>query len=225
MMRAMKQVLFAIGGIAVLAGCAPTVPTTITQHPTSSRPQAAVPAQASNGAIFQAGAYRPMFEDHRARHVGDTLTVRITENSNIKTESANASSKSGSANASVDRLFGVSDSVVGRLGVGAANSRQFADKDTASSGNNFTSTLTATVVEVLPNGNLVVSGEKQVGLDKSVEYIRFSGVVNPSNISSANTVNSTQIADVRAEYRTSTQVDTAQFLSALTRFFLSVLPL
>src|SRR5690606_30148243 len=166
-----------------------------------------------------------MFEDHRARHVGDTLTIRIMENSNVKTESANASSKSGSANASVDNLFGLGDSALNRFGVGAANSRQFSDKDTASSGNNFTSTLTATVVEVLPNGNLVVSGEKQVGLDRSVEYVRFAGVVNPAHISGANIVNSTQVADVRAEYRTSTQMDKSQFYSTLTRFFLSVLPL
>ncbi len=221
----MKKAGFVIGVVAMLAGCAPTTPTTITQYPTSTRPQPVAPVPAANGAIFQANSYRPMFEDHRARHVGDMLTIRITENSNVKTESANASSKSGSANASVDRLFGLGDSALNRFGVGAANSRQFSDKDTASSGNNFTSTLTATVVEVLPNGNLVVSGEKQVGLDKSVEYIRFSGVVNPSHISAVNSVNSTQVADVRAEYRTSTQVDKSQFYSALTRFFLSVLPL
>lgn len=221
----MRNALFALGMLAVLSACAPITPSTITQHPTSARPQPVVAAPPANGAIFQAGSYRPMFEDHRARHVGDTLTIRITENSNVTKESANASSKSGSANASVDRLFGISDSRLNQLGVSASNSRQFADKDTASSGNNFNSTLTATVVEVLPNGNLVVSGEKQVALDKGVEYIRFSGVVNPTQISAANSVNSTQVADVRAEYRTSAQVDKSQFYSALTRFFLSVLPL
>ena len=219
----MRNALFALGMIAVLSGCAPTIPTTITQYPTSARPQPVAVAPATNGAIFQAGAYRPMFEDHRARHVGDTLIVRITENSKANKESANASSKSGSAAASVDRLFGISS--LNQLGVDASNNRQFADKDAASSGNNFNSTLTATVIEVLPNGNLVVSGEKQVALDKGVEYIRFSGVVNPTQISAANSVNSTQVADVRAEYRTSAQVDKSQFYSALTKFFLSVLPL
>jgi flagellar L-ring protein precursor FlgH len=221
----MKYASFALAGLAVISGCTTVEPTTITQYPTSARPQPAVVAPATNGAIFQAGAYRPMFEDYRARHVGDTLTVRITENSNANKESSNESSKSGSASASVNRLFGVPGSTLDRFGVAASNSRDYENNDSSSSKNNFNSTLTATVIEVLPNGNLVVAGEKQVALDAGIEYIRFSGVVNPRNVSAANSVNSTQIADVRAEYRSTAQADKSQIFSALTRFFLSVLPL
>ena len=211
--------------MVAMAGCTTVTPDTITQHPTSARAQpVAVPAP-TPGAIFQAGAYRPMFEDHRARHVGDTLTIRITENSNANKESANASSKSGSVSGRIDTVLGARVSTMNGLAASAANNRQMSEKDTSSSGNNFNSTLTATVIEVLPNGNLVVAGEKQVALDMGVEYIRFSGVVNPVNISGSNTVTSTQIADVRAEYRTSAQVDKSQVFSALARFFFSVLPL
>ena len=221
----MRIACLALAGLAVISGCTTVEPTTITQYPTSARPQPPVVAPAANGAIFQAGGYRPMFEDYRARHVGDTLTIRITENSNANKESTNESSKSGSASASIDRLFGVRDSRLGDLGVAASNSRDYENNDASSSRNNFNSTLTATVIEVLPNGNLVVAGEKQVALDAGIEYIRFSGVVNPRNITAANTVTSTQIADVRAEYRSSAQVDKSQVFSALARFFLSVLPL
>lgn len=80
-------------------------------------------------------------------------------------------------------------------------------------------------MEVLPNGNLLVSGEKQVALDKGVEYVRFSGVINPDNVMSGNVVSSTQVADARVEYRTNSRVDRAELMSQLTRFFLSVMPL
>ena len=82
-----------------------------------------------------------------------------------------------------------------------------------------------TVIEVLPNGNLVVSGEKQVAFDKGAEFVRFSGVVSPDTVAAGNFVSSTQVADARLEYRTNTRIDTADVSSWITRFFLSVLPL
>jgi flagellar L-ring protein precursor FlgH len=81
------------------------------------------------------------------------------------------------------------------------------------------------VVDVLPNGNLVVSGEKQIALDKGAEFIRLSGVVAPDTITTGNVVSSTQVADVRVEYRTNSRIDAAEVSIWLARFFLSVLPL
>jgi flagellar L-ring protein precursor FlgH len=80
------------------------------------------------------------------------------------------------------------------------------------------------VVEVLPNGNLVVSGEKQVGINQGSEFVRFSGVVNPATVSGANTVSSTLVADARLEYRATGPIDEAQVIGWLARFFLSFLP-
>jgi len=73
-----------------------------------------------------------------------------------------------------------------------------------------------TVLDVLSNGNLVVSGEKQIALDKTSEYIRFSGIVSPDTIVN-NTVSSTQVADARVEYRTNSHYDTAEVSSELAR--------
>jgi flagellar L-ring protein precursor FlgH len=77
----------------------------------------------------------------------------------------------------------------------------------------------------LPNGYLVVSGEKQVGFDKGTEYVRFSGVVNPDMITLGNEVLSTKVADARIEYRSNTKMDAAEVLSMFSRFFLSMIPL
>lgn len=222
----MKHVSFAAGALlaASLAGCA-VAPDTIVQQPTTARPQPVAAAPAANGAIFQAATYRPMFEDRRARLVGDTLTIAIAEKTSAGKSTANASSKSGSVTGTIGKLFSIPVTTTDQLGVSANGARKSEDKDTASSGNNFSGTLTVTVTEVLANGNLVVSGEKQIALDKGAEFVRFSGVVNPATISSANVVPSTQVADARIEYRTNTQIDKAQVLGAMTRFFLSVLPL
>jgi flagellar L-ring protein precursor FlgH len=104
------------------------------------------------------------------------------------------------------------------------NSREAA----GSASQDLTGTITVTVIEVLPNGNLLVSGEKQVSLNTSNEVIRFSGVVNPVTITSANTVQSTQVADARLEYKGAGEmnefVNDTRTLGFLGRFFLSVLP-
>ena len=80
------------------------------------------------------------------------------------------------------------------------------------------------VIEVLSNGNLLVSGEKQVSISQGTEYIRFSGVVNPATINAANAVSSTKVADARIEYKGSGYIDEAQTMGWLARFFQTVSP-
>lgn len=208
---------------ATLVGCA-SVPETIIQHPTSTAPKAVAPVPAANGAIFQASAYRPMFEDRRARLVGDILTIAINERTSAGKSAANSTSKNGSVEFGAPTLFGIPATTTAKAALSAESANKFEDKGSATSSNNFSGTISVTVVDVLPNGNLVVSGEKQVALDKGVEYVRFSGVVNPNNITN-NVVSSTQVADARVEYRTNSRIDKAEMMSQLTRFFLSILPL
>ena len=74
----------------------------------------------------------------------------------------------------------------------------------------FTGSIAVTVVEVLPNGNLLVAGEKQIGINQGSEFIRLSGVVNPTFILVGNQVSSTTVADARIEYRGSGYIDEAQ---------------
>lgn len=208
---------------ATLVGCA-SVPETIIQHPGSTTQQAAIPVAPANGAIFQSAAYRPMFEDRRARMVGDMLTIAINERTSAGKSAANSASKSGSVEFGAPTIFGVPATTTAKAALAAESANKFEDKGTATSSNTFSGTITVTVVDVLPNGNLVVSGEKQVSLDKGIEYVRFSGVVNPNNITN-NAVSSTQVADARVEYRTNSRIDKAEMMSQLTRFFLSILPL
>ena len=207
-----------------LSGCAVT-PTTIVQQPVAAPvPRAASPAVV-NGAIFQVASYRPLFEDRRARFIGDILTITITEKTTAGKANAASAGKSGSATLAVPKLFGIPTGTTGKLSVAASGSDKFDEKAAATSNNNFNGTIGVTVIDVLANGYLLVSGEKQIGLDRGTEFVRFSGVVNPDSIVAGNNVSSTQVADARIEYRTNTHIDAAETMNLLTRFFLSVIPL
>jgi flagellar L-ring protein precursor FlgH len=72
---------------------------------------------------------------------------------------------------------------------------------------------------------LIVSGDKQVAFDKGVEFVRFSGVVNPTTIGLGNVVQSTQVADARLEYRSNSRIDKTELMSELARFFFSFAPI
>ncbi|MCI1004790.1 MULTISPECIES: flagellar basal body L-ring protein FlgH [unclassified Herbaspirillum] len=212
--------LVTMAGVLSVSACT-TVPDSIVTGPKTARPQPASYAPPTSGAIFQSAVYRPLLEDRRARLVGDTLTIIINEKTSAAKSAASSASKTGEVASPAPTIFGTS---IKELSASGSSSSKFDDKGATTSSNTFTGTIGVTVVEVLPNGNLVVSGEKQVSLDKGVEYVRFSGTVSPDNIQTGNTVSSTLVADAKVEYRTNTRVDMADFMSSLGRFFFSVSP-
>ena len=110
------------------------------------------------------------------------------------------------------------------VGFKANSSIDNQDKSDATASNNFTGSIGVTVIEVLDNGNLVVSGEKEIALDRGSEYVRFSGVINPDFIKPGNYIASNQVTDAKVEYRTGTHIDTAQIMTYFQRAFMSILP-
>jgi flagellar L-ring protein precursor FlgH len=205
-----------------LYGCVTTAPSTAVHQPMTARP---TPSTApSSGAIFSVATARPLFEDRRARFVGDTLTVNIQEKVQASKKSENKTSRSQTVDVSVPTMIGLPFKSVQGTTLSANDSNNFNGKGENTSSNDFTGTLTVTVIEVFSNGNLLVSGEKQIGLKEGEEFIRFSGVVNPNTITFANTVVSTQVADARIEYKANGFIDSAQVMGWLSRFFLTFLP-
>jgi flagellar L-ring protein precursor FlgH len=204
------------------AGCTPGVSV---QHPTTARPMQLARAPQQNGAIFQDGvSYRPLFEDRRARYVGDTLTVNINEKTNASKNADGSATRNASVNVGIPVVQNLPlKSIQGTTLEGSADSKQ-ESKEATSASNLFTGSVTVTVIDVLPNGNLVVSGEKQIGINNEVEKLRFSGVVNPMHIVNGNQVSSTSIADARIEVGSHSQVKPEQVLGFLARFFLSFFP-
>ncbi len=185
----------------------------------------AVAAAAGNGAIYQAGHYRPLFEDHRARLPGDTLVVRIVERVTASQSSTSSIDKSGSTAAAVTALPGVRAADFARATAGGNSASTFAGKGATENSNDFSGTITVLVREVLPNGHLLIVGEKQIGVNANVDVLRFSGQVDPRSIQPGNTVQSAQIANVRLEHRGRGAQADAQAVGWLQRVFFSVLPI
>jgi flagellar L-ring protein FlgH len=215
-----------VAGVAllVLCGCTDMLRKVEVQQPMTARPPMPPAPIAGDGAIFRAAAFQPLFEDRRARAVGDTLTININEKLNAsKTASTNADRKGGTAFNLADVQYG-GKSVVKGAAIKADSELSFNGTGDSGANNVFTGTITVTVIEVLPNGNLVVSGEKQIGINTGSEFVRLSGVVNPTTILAGNVVSSIQVADARLEYRGTGSIDEAQTMGWLARIFQSVLP-
>lgn len=193
--------------------------------PMSAMPDATPLPQARNGAIYQQASYRPIFEDHRARLVGDTLTVQIVENVSASQKSNSTIDKSGSLKASITALPGISSNSFGTAGVGGSSANTFAGKGETQNTNAFAGTITAIVTGVLSNGHLMIAGEKQIGVNHNVDVLRFTGQVDPRAIQLGNIVASANIANVRIEQRGRGQQAEAQGIGWLSRFFLNVLPI
>ena len=226
----MQIAVAAFAALALLAGCATTPPANVHQ-PMTARPAPPPTDVPANGAIYQARysaqagyRYHALFEDRRAHAVGDVLTININETTAASKAADTTAARTGASNMSVTALAGLPGKGLLGSNLAASSNSSFEGKGGSSSNNTFNSILTVTVTEVLPNGNLQVSGEKQIGINQGSEFVRFSGVVNPATISAANTVSSTQVADARLEYRGNGYIDEAQTMGWLARFFLSFLP-
>ncbi|PKO81469.1 MAG: flagellar biosynthesis protein FlgH [Betaproteobacteria bacterium HGW-Betaproteobacteria-13] len=182
----------------------------------------------ATGGIYQPGGLRPLFEDRRARNVGDIITINLVER-NTAEKSANASATRGSSltggiSLTAPNLLALQNAKLNGLDASVSADSDFSGEGEAAANNVFSGTISVTVIEVFPNGNLLVSGEKQVAINQGNEYIRFSGVVNPTTVSSSNTVQSTQVADARMEYRGSGFIDESNTMGWLQRFFVAILP-
>jgi len=216
---------YIIPATLLLAGCIATTPSTSVHQPMTARPVEPKAPALATGTIYQASYnYQPLFEDRRARRVGDTLTINIVENTSADKKSNTTTNRSSDNNVSVPTVAGLPGKTFQGATLGATTDMKFSGDGETASNNVFTGTITVTVIDVYPNGNLLVSGEKQVGINHASEFIRFSGVVNPIYISAANSVNSVQVADARVEYRGTGQIENAQNMGWLSRFFLNVLP-
>lgn len=221
MKRSLSLLAFAA---ALLAGCVTTAPPTAVHQPMTVRPEPRLATAAPSGAIYQVASSRPLFEDRRARFVGDTITINIIEKTQASKKSDTKAERSQSIDATVPLISGLPFKGAQGTALEVAAANKFGGKGENTSTNDFTGTITATVIEVYPNGNLLVSGEKMIGLKEGEEFVRFSGVVNPNTITSANTVQSTQVADARMEFKANGFIDTAQVMGWLGRFFLSFMP-
>lgn len=209
----------ALGLAALLAACAGP-----------DRQQAAAPALAPqalpdygpvDGSIYRRATARPLFEDLKARNVGDLVTIILVENMNAKKSASTTTQKDSNLDLPDPYLLGADAPNV--LSSELEAKRGFKGSGNSAQSNSLSGTVTARVVEVLPDGALRIQGEKQVRLNQGEEQIRISGLVRPEDISPANTVSSTRIGDAQIAYAGTGTLADANSMGWLSRLFNSVL--
>jgi flagellar L-ring protein FlgH len=214
-------------GALLLCGCATmSPPPPVDILPTTPPPIAHAPRTPPpvTGGLFHQASYRPAFEDRRARMVGDNVTINIVENVTASQKSSSTVDRTSEAKAGITNLPFVKKSLSDVTTLGAGSENTFSGKGGTESANTFTGSITATVVDVMPNGHLVVTGEKQIGVNQNVDVLRFSGTVDPRALQPGSIVNSTQVANVRVESRGRGAQGEAQAMGWMNRFFNTITP-
>ncbi len=175
-----------------------------------------------NGSIFQSGRSVRLFEDSKAFRIGDILSVTLQESTNASKSAATSTSKSDDIGISATAILGgVGPTVSGSPALNNTidADRSFDGSGDSSQSNSLSGEIAVTVSDILPNGNLVIRGEKIIGLNQGSEYIRLAGIVRPQDVSSGNVVTSTKIANARIFYGGGGVVGEANARGWLTRFF------
>ena len=183
------------------------------------------PRKPVTGSLYSASSYRPSFEDNRARLLGDIITIQIVESLTASQVTSSTVNRNTSAdNTITPPLPGILGADLTNLNMAVKTNNDFSGKGASAAANTFAGSITATVIEVLANGNLVVSGEKQIGVNQNVDVMRFTGTVDPHLLQPNNIIASTQVADVRVESKGRGAQNEAQTVGWISRFFLSFNP-
>lgn len=210
--------------VVVLAGCA----TAASQPPPMATVQVQmVPAVPStSGAIYNAGGGMALFEDHKARDVGDLVTIVLSERTNAASSAKTSTSRESATSIANPTVLGVPTTIDGRpmFETELSGSRSFDGAGDSSQSNRLDGFVTATVVARLPNGNLVVQGEKWIQLNQGDELVRIQGIVRTADIAPDNTIASSRVAEARISYSGRGTLAQSNARGWLQRFFDVVSP-
>jgi flagellar L-ring protein precursor FlgH len=181
------------------------------------------PPQQNNGAIYQSGYDMRLFEDHTAKRVGDILTVKLEENTTAKKKADLDTEKDNSISVTAPNIMGIDPSMIFGTDLSAtlASKHEFEGEGQANQSNSLSGDISVTVVDVFPNGNLRIRGEKRVTLNDGSEYIRLSGIVRTVDIDASNTISSNQVADATIMYTGDGAVADSSKIGWFAKFFLS----
>ena len=199
----MKRYLIALSGL-LLSGC--VVQQTEVVSPTFDQ-QLKPPVQSySNGSIWQASSIA-LTEDGKARRVGDIVTIIVTETASASTQAATATGRSSQISAGIPNMLGLEESKIitsnfadlSKL-LNASASSSFDGSGSTSRKETLTATISAKVVDVLPNGNLKIEGRRNVKVNYEDQIVTVKGTIRQRDITAENTINSIYVADAQISY-------------------------
>jgi len=216
-----NRFLILAAGVAVvclLAGCA-SGPRP--EDFTAALPEDVPEAEIGNGAIFQSGRDVPLFENAVARRVGDTVTINLQESTAAQKSATTTTSKNTKVDMPAPTLAGAGIQLHGNdiLNFGLDNKRSFDGSGDSQLSNKLQGSITVMVAKRLANGNLVVRGQKWIGINQGKEFIRIQGVIRPVDILPDNSIPSYKVADANIAYGGQGALADANRPGLLSRFF------
>jgi flagellar L-ring protein FlgH len=210
--------IVAVSAMAALAGCVskPHEP-----DYSATWPEPPPTAAQANGAIYQEGHDVALFENSVARRVGDTLTIRLNERTNASKSSTTSTSKATNIDMPGPIIAGRPVTVNGTeiLSASVDNKSQFDGEGASTQSNRLEGDLSVTVAQRLPNGNLLVRGQKWISINQGQEYVRIQGIVRPIDIDPDNSISSLKVADAMIAYGGKGALANANSPGLLARFF------
>ena len=187
--------------------------------PTISSAQAL--PQRTEGSLYQDSYGLNLFSDRKAHFVGDVITITLSENTvskkssnvNVKKDNSTVFNSGGTLLGNVPTLKGMG------FETNIAQNRKFGGNSGADQSNSLQGNITVTVAEIMPNGNLIVRGEKWMTLNSGDEFIRISGIVRPDDVAPDNTILSTRLANAKISYSGTGTLADSQNMGWLGKFF------
>ncbi len=209
----------ALGLVALCAACAASPPPSFGFAPTE--PVAPVPETIPDGTIYRTSASLQWGLDPKASQPGDILTISLRESTSASKKANVVTSKDSSIDFAAPVMAGGPVTRNGKeiMEFSVDGQRGFAGDGQSSQSNQMNGRITVTVAQVMANGNLLVRGEKWITLNQGDEYIQFSGLVRPADITPGNTIYSDQVANARIIYSGKGPIADASKMGWLSRFF------
>jgi len=216
--------LWPLAGLILLTGCVNKAPKPDNPYYAPIQPAQMQQPKPVNGSIYQAGTSMDLYSDGRAHRVGDIITVVLTERTQSSKSSSTDTDKSTNIGMGVPNVLGQDLTLLGNpLSASMNSTGGFEGEGSSDMSNSLDGNITVTVHQVMPNGAMLVRGEKWLTLNQGDEYIRVSGLVRPQDIGPDNSVESTRMADARITYSGTGATHDANVMGWLARFFISPL--
>ncbi|MBI1911727.1 MAG: flagellar basal body L-ring protein FlgH [Deltaproteobacteria bacterium] len=204
----MKNKIFMSIAILVITGCATPQPKKVD---ISSIPVQGSSAPSTTGSLWPGETSRnTLFQDLRARNLGDIVTIIVSEKTSAIKEATTSTSRTSSADIAVQKFLGLPLNFGMRNFLNQGNpfspevqssyDASFDGAGTTKRSGELSAVIATRVVNILPNGNLVLEGKKDTVVNNELQYIILSGIVRPEDITEGNTVSSQLISDARIEY-------------------------
>ena len=217
-----KAIILLAAATSLLSGCAvmQEEPPKMAERPPVVEP----PPKKANGAIYQTGRDVRLFENRTAHRPGDVITIVLEEKTNASKAANTTYGKKDEVGLGTPTAFGKDLQLFNYpMHASISADRNFDGGGKTDQSNALSGTLTAVVLDVYPNGNMVVQGRKRITLNRGDEYVTITGIVRPDDVASDNTVSSTRVADARIAYTGTGALADSNSQGWLTRIFMSVI--